>query len=60
MSKKEPNILMDMLCDPCCYKVETNPSIPIADLCDRCKKKLLDALFGAAEEHERLLDTYEP
>lgn len=55
MSKKDTtNILMDALCDPCCYKVESNPSIPIADLCDRCRKKLLDLLFGAADAVEGL------
>ena len=43
-----------MLCDKCLYKVETEPSVPVADLCDRCQTKLMNALFGAAEDFESL------
>ena len=48
------NELKFMLCDKCLYRVETDPTVPVADLCDRCRKKLLAALFGAAEDFENL------
>lgn len=43
-----------MMCDKCLYRVETDPSVPIADLCDRCRKRILDALFGALDDAENL------
>lgn len=44
--------LESLLCDACLYKVETEPSTLIADMCDRCKRKVLQWLVDNAEELE--------
>ena len=44
--------LEDLLCDACLYKVENDPSILVADMCDRCRSKVLQWLVDTAEELE--------
>lgn len=44
--------LEDLLCDACLYKCETDPSTLVADMCDRCKKKVLQWLLDTADELE--------
>jgi hypothetical protein len=51
------NDLELMLCDACLYKVESsNGSVLIADMCKRCQKKMLAAIFETAEVVERQRD----
>jgi hypothetical protein len=44
--------LEDLLCDACLYKVENDPSTLVADMCDRCRAKVLQWLLDTAEELE--------
>ena len=44
--------LEDLLCDACLYKVETDPTTLVADMCDRCKRKVIQWLTETAEEIE--------
>ena len=46
--------LKDLLCDACLYKCENNPSTLVADMCDRCRGKILKWLTETAEELESL------
>jgi hypothetical protein len=53
-----------MLCDACLYKVEANNGeVLVADMCKRCRKKILTELLEITTEvadHERLLEDWEP
>jgi hypothetical protein len=42
--------LEDLLCDACLYKVETNPALLLADMCDRCKAKCAQWLLDTFDE----------
>ena len=46
--------LEDLLCDACLYKVETDPSVLVADMCDRCRGKVIQWLLDTADELEGL------
>ena len=41
-----------LLCDACLYKVETDPGTLVADMCDRCRGKVLQWMLDLAEEVE--------
>ena len=46
--------LEDMLCDACLYKVESNGGeFPVREMCDRCRKKILNELLDIAEDFSR-------
>jgi len=43
-----------MLCDACLYKVESNGGeFPVREMCDRCRKKILNELLDIAEDFSR-------
>ena len=42
----------DLLCDACLYKVETELSVRILDICDRCRKKVGGWIAAAFDEDE--------
>jgi hypothetical protein len=42
----------DLLCDACLYKVETELSVRILDMCDRCRKKVGGWIAAAFDEDE--------
>lgn len=44
--------LEDLLCDACLYKCESDPTTLVADMCERCKAKVVKWLTDAAEEIE--------
>ena len=44
--------LEDLLCDACLYKVETDPHTLVADMCDRCRAKVIQWLLDTADEIE--------
>ena len=46
--------LEDLLCDACLFKVETDPTTLVADMCDRCRGKVIKWLLETADEIESL------
>jgi predicted amidophosphoribosyltransferase len=56
--------LRDLLCDKCLAKVEADEDTPIAEYCDRCKRKLrqwtLDVLSTPVTEEMRRAEEQVP